>query len=85
MSMLEKLVYEHFHIINFNLPKDKPFLDVDGLEADSLDLVELSIIIENHYDILIDNSDMDRLTSLDGIEAYLKEKNIDINYKSNSL
>jgi acyl carrier protein len=47
---------------------------IDDLGADSLDIVELVMAIEEQFDIEIPDDDAEKLQTIGGAIAYLKEK-----------
>ena len=47
------------------------------LEVDSLDLFELVMALEEEYDVEIPSEDLERLTTVGEVIAYLKEKGVE--------
>lgn len=76
--MFEKLVdiiADQLHV-----EKEKITLATDfkaDLGADSLDLFELVMALEEEYDVEIDNSELENLTTVQAVVDYLKEKGIE--------
>ena len=50
---------------------------MDDLGADSLDLFELVMALEEEYDVEIPSEDLERLTTVGEVIAYLKEKGVE--------
>ncbi len=48
----------------------------DDLEADSLDLFELVMALEEEYDIEIPSEDLEQLTTVGALIAYLDSKEV---------
>lgn len=76
--MLEKL----FDIIAEQLNVEKEELSAatsfkDDLGADSLDLFELVMALEEEYDIEIPSEDLEQLTTIQSVVDYLKTKGIE--------
>lgn len=76
--MLEKLisiVAEQLHVEETGI---KPETDFKAdLSADSLDLFELVMALEEEYDVEIPNEDLEKLTTVQAVVDYLKEKGIE--------
>ena len=49
----------------------------EDLNADSLDLFELVMALEEEYDVEIPSEDLERLTTVGEVIAYLKEKGVE--------
>ncbi len=76
--MLEKL----FDIIAEQLNVEKEELSAstsfkDDLGADSLDLFELVMALEEEYDIEIPSEDLEQMTTIQSVLDYLKTKGIE--------
>lgn len=76
--MLEKL----FDIIAEQLNVEKEELSAatsfkDDLGADSLDLFELVMALEEEYDIEIPSEDLEQMTTIQSVADYLKTKGIE--------
>ena len=48
------------------------------LSADSLDLFELVMALEEEYDVEIPTEDLEQLTTVQAVVNYLKEKGIEV-------
>lgn len=76
--MLEKLIdiiAEQLHVEKEEIRADSDFKA--DLRADSLDLFELVMALEEEYDVEIPNEDLEKLTTVQAVVEYLKEKGID--------
>jgi len=68
---VKELVYEQLHVEPENIRDDAHLVDDYG--ADSLDLTELVIGLEDEFSIRVPESEMKRLTSVGAIVGYLVE------------
>ena len=76
--MLEKLISitaEQLHIDEADIKPESDFKA--DLNADSLDLFELVMALEEEYDTEIPNEDLEKLTTVQAVADYLKKKGID--------
>ena len=76
--MQEKLISiiaEQLHIDEADIKLESDFKA--DLNADSLDLFELVMALEEEYDTEIPNEDLEKLTTVQAVVDYLKEKGID--------
>ena len=76
--MLEKLISitaEQLHIDEADIKPESDFKA--DLNADSLDLFELVLALEEEYDTEIPNEDLEKLTTVQAVVDYLKEKGIE--------
>ena len=76
--MLEKLISitaEQLHIDEADIKPESDFKA--DLNADSLDLFELVMALEEEYDTEIPNEDLEKLTTMQAVVDYLKKKGID--------
>lgn len=77
-DMLEKLieiVAEQLHVEEAEV---KPETDFKAdLRADSLDLFELVMALEEEYDVEIPTEDLEKLTTVQAVLDYLKQKGIE--------
>ena len=76
--MMEKLI----DIIAEQLHVDKAEVNAASdfkadLHADSLDLFELVMALEDEYDVEIPNEDLEKLTTVQSVVDYLNEKGIE--------
>lgn len=76
--MLEKLisiVAEQLHVEETEVRPETDFKK--DLSADSLDLFELIMALEEEYDVEIPTEDLENLTTVQAVIDYLKEKGIE--------
>ncbi|MCD8013998.1 MAG: acyl carrier protein [Lachnospiraceae bacterium] len=76
--MLEKLisiVAEQLHVSEEEVKPDTDFKA--DLSADSLDLFELVMALEEEYDLEIPTEDLEQLTTVQAIMTYLNGKGIE--------
>lgn len=76
--MLEKvkeLIQEQLNLDGVEITEDTSFKD--DLGADSLDLFELVMAMEEEYGIEIPTEDLDQMTTVGSVIEYLKSKGID--------
>ena len=77
--MLEKLisiVAEQLHVEESEIKMETNFKT--DLRADSLDLFELVMALEEEYDVEIPTEDLEQLTTVQAVVNYLKEKGIEV-------
>ena len=77
-DMLEKLieiVAEQLHVEETEVKPETDFKE--DLRADSLDLVELVMALEEEYDVEIPTEDLEKLTTVQAVLDYLKQKGIE--------
>ncbi|SIN80475.1 MULTISPECIES: phosphopantetheine-binding protein [Halodesulfovibrio] len=55
---------------------DEPLFGDDGLGLDSLDAVELVVLVEKHFGVVIENIEEDRVafSSLNALAAFIEER-----------
>ena len=76
--MLERIieiVIEQLNVSDVAISADTSF--EKDLEVDSLDLFELVMALEEEYDVEIPSEDLERLTTVGEVIAYLKEKGVE--------
>ena len=77
-DMLEKLieiVAEQLHVEETEVKPETDFKE--DLRADSLDLFELVMALEEEYDAEIPTEDLEKLTTVQAVLDYLKQKGIE--------
>ena len=77
-DMLEKLieiVAEQLHVEETEVKAETDFKE--DLRADSLDLFELVMALEEEYDVEIPTEDLEKLTTVQAVLDYLKQKGIE--------
>ena len=67
---IKKLIIEQLGVEEEDVTNDTSF--VDDLGADSLDLVELCMAVEEEFDIEIPDSDAEKLTTVGDVVEYIK-------------
>ena len=77
-DMLEKLieiVAEQLHVEETEVKPETDFKE--DLRADSLDLFELVMALEEEYDVEIPTEDLEKLTTVQAVLDYLKQKGLE--------
>ena len=77
-DMLEKLieiVAEQLHVEETEVKPETDFKE--DLRADSLDLFELVMALEEEYDVEIPTEDLEKLMTVQAVLDYLKQKGIE--------
>ena len=75
LERLNSIIAEQLHIDEADIRPESDFKA--DLNADSLDLFELVMALEEEYDVEIPNEDLEKLTTVQSVMDYLKEKGID--------
>ena len=76
--MLEKLIEIVAAQLHVEETEVKPETDFkEDLRADSLDLFELVMALEEEYDVEIPMEDLEKLTTVQAVLDYLKQKGIE--------
>ena len=76
--MFEKLVEilnEQLNLEGKDIKPESSFKD--DLEVDSLDLFELVMAIEDEFGVEIPSEDLEKLTTIQSVMDYLKEKGVE--------
>ena len=76
--MLEKIaeiVKEQLKVEGVEITEATRFKE--DLEADSLDLFELVMALEEEYDVEIDSSELENITTVGAVMEYLKNKGVE--------
>ena len=76
--MLEKIaeiVKEQLNVEGVEITEATRFKE--DLEADSLDLFELVMALEEEYDVEIDSSELENITTVGAVMEYLKNKGVE--------
>ncbi len=69
---IKQIIEEQLGIEGDKIKEDASF--IDDLGADSLDIVELVMAMEEEYDIEIPDEDAEKLKTVGDVVAYLKDK-----------
>ena len=75
LEKLKKIIADILNIDEDNITEDTTF--VDDLGADSLDLFELVMALEEEYGIEIPTDDLEKITTVGAVVDYLKAQGID--------
>ena len=75
LEKLKEIIAEQLGIAADEIKAESNFKD--DLGADSLDLFELVMALEEEYDVEIPSEDLERLTTVGEVIAYLKEKGVE--------
>lgn len=76
--MLEKLIgiiEEQLNVEGMEITEASSFKD--DMNADSLDLFELAMTIEEEFGVEIPSEELEKITTVGSVIAYLKEKGIE--------
>ena len=72
---LIEIVAEQLHVEETEVKPETDFKE--DLRADSLDLFELVMALEEEYDVEIPTEDLEKLTTVQAVLDYLKQKGIE--------
>ncbi len=75
LERIVEIVKEQLNVSDVAITADTSF--EKDLEVDSLDLFELVMALEEVYDVEIPSEDLERLTTVGEVIAYLKEKGVE--------
>ena len=75
LERIVEIVKEQLNVSDVAITADTSF--EKDLDADSLDLFELVMALEEEYDVEIPSEDLERLTTVGEVIAYLKEKGVE--------
>lgn len=75
LARLKEIIIDRLDVEEDQIVPEASF--VEDLGADSLDIVELIMGIEEEFDIEIPDEDAEKLTTVGGVINYLKEKGFD--------
>ena len=73
--MLEKMVADQLNVDAAEITAETSFKD--DLGADSLDLFELVMALEEEYNVEIPSEDLEKLTTVGAVMDYLKSKGVE--------
>ena len=76
--MIEKLIgiiEEQLNVEGMEITENSSFKD--DMNADSLDLFELAMTIEEEFGVEIPSEELEKITTVGSVIAYLKEKGIE--------
>ena len=72
---IQEIVAEQLSVDKDSITMDTPFKD--DLGADSLDLFELVMALEEEYDIEIPTEDLEKINTVNDVVEYIKSKGIE--------
>ncbi len=72
LEKIKKIIVEQLGVSEEMVHEDATF--IDDLSADSLDIVELVMGIEEEFDIEIPDQDAEKIVSVGDVIKYIKEK-----------
>ena len=75
LERIVEIVKEQLNVSDVAITADTSF--EKDLEVDSLELLELVMALEEEYDVEIPSEDLERLTTVGEVIAYLKEKGVE--------
>lgn len=75
LEKVVKIIQEQLNLEGVAITEDSSFKD--DLGADSLDLFELVMAMEEEYGIEVSTEDMEKLVTVGDVVEYLKEQGID--------
>ena len=75
LGKLIEIVAEQLHVEETEVKPETDFKE--DLRADSLDLFELVMALEEEYDVEIPTEDLEKLTTVQAVLDYLKQKGIE--------
>ena len=70
-SKIKEIIIEQLGVAQETVTMDSSF--IDDLGADSLDIVELIMALEEEFDIEIPDSDAERIVTVSDVVDYIKE------------
>ena len=68
---VKKIIIEQLNVSEDSVTKEASF--IDDLGADSLDIVELVMALEEEFDIEIPDSDAEKVVTVGDVVDYIKE------------
>ncbi len=69
---VKKIIIEQLSVAEDSVTKDASF--IDDLGADSLDVVELIMALEEEFDMEIPDSDAEKISTVNDVIEYIKDK-----------
>ena len=74
-TRVKEIIAEQLSVKEGSITEDSKFKE--DLNADSLDLFELVMALEDEYSVEIPAEDLEKLTSVGEVMSYLKEKGVE--------
>ena len=75
LERIAEIIKEQLNVGDVEITAETRFKE--DLEADSLDLFELVMALEEEYDVEIDSSDLEQITTVGAVMEYLKNKGVE--------
>lgn len=75
LERMREIIAEQLSVEEGSITEDSKFKE--DLNADSLDLFELVMALEDEYSVEIPAEDLEKLTSVGEVMNYLKEKGVE--------
>ena len=69
---VKKIIVEQLSVPEDSVTKDASF--IDDLGADSLDVVELVMALEEEFDMEIPDADAEKISTVNDVVEYIKDK-----------
>lgn len=69
---VKSIIIEQLSVAEDSVTKDASF--IDDLGADSLDVVELIMALEEEFDMEIPDADAEKIATVNDVVEYIKEK-----------
>ena len=76
LEKLKEIIAEQLSVNEDEINADSNFKD--DLGADSLDLFELVMSLEEEYDVEIPSEDLEKIATVNDVIEYLKEKGVEV-------
>ena len=75
LERIAEIIKEQLNVGDVEITAETRFKE--DLEADSLDLFELVMALEEEYDVEIDSADLEQITTVGAVMDYLKDKGVE--------
>lgn len=75
LEKMKEIIAEQLSVEEDSITEESKFKE--DLNADSLDLFELVMALEDEYSVEIPSEDLEKLTSVGEVMNYLKEKGVE--------
>ena len=75
LERIAEIIKEQLNVGDVEITAETKFKE--DLEADSLDLFELVMALEEEYEVEIDSSDLEQITTVGAVMDYLKDKGVE--------
>ena len=75
LERVKEIIQEQLSLDGIEITEESSFKD--DLGADSLDLFELVMALEDEYGVEIPSEDLEKLLSVEDVMNYLKEKGVE--------